>query len=206
MNAFDQIYEKNDWGFGSGHGSLPFVTKGYREFLEKFLLANQIKSVLDYGCGDWQFSRFVKWGQAKYIGVDVVAAVVERNNRKFASINVSFRVAPPSYAEIPSADLIVVKDVLQHWETDSINKFVKDVLPRFKYALITNCVEPVCNLNREIQKGEFRPLDLRLEPFNVDAQEVYTFPVPRVFSWTKFKHFPASKKAVLLIKNSSKPN
>ena len=27
MGVFDDIYERNLWGFGSGHGSLPAVTK-----------------------------------------------------------------------------------------------------------------------------------------------------------------------------------
>ncbi len=52
MSIFDEIYNKNIWGFGSGHGSLPSVTKGYRKFLENFIKDNNIKSVVDYGCGD----------------------------------------------------------------------------------------------------------------------------------------------------------
>ena len=34
---FDAIYSVNRWGIGSGAGSMPHVTAGYREFLQNFI-------------------------------------------------------------------------------------------------------------------------------------------------------------------------
>ena len=59
--TFQRIYENNLWGFGSGHGSLPRVTKSYRLFIENSIREKQISSAVDFGCGDWQFSRFIDW-------------------------------------------------------------------------------------------------------------------------------------------------
>jgi len=42
------------------------VTGPYRTSLEDFIRANGVRSVLDYGCGDWQFSRLIDWQQAFY--------------------------------------------------------------------------------------------------------------------------------------------
>jgi hypothetical protein len=66
---FEEIYRKNEWGYGSGHGSLPKHNKGYIEFLEKFIKDKNVRSVVDMGCGDWQFSRLVDWNGAQYQGI-----------------------------------------------------------------------------------------------------------------------------------------
>jgi SAM-dependent methyltransferase len=201
MSVFDKIYDNNVWGFGSGHGSLPSVTKGYRKFIEKFLETHDIKSVVDYGCGDWQFSRFINWKGAHYTGLDVAGRVIESNNQNFASGTVRFVVIDPSKKEVPSADLLITKDVLQHLTRSDVEDFLKHVLPRFKYALVTNCLLPEQDINRDISAGEFRPLDLRRQPFNLKADNVFTFDGPRVFSWRKFAFFRGWKKMVLLVKN-----
>ena len=201
MSNFEKIYHGNAWGFGSGHGSLPSVTKGYRGFIEDFLQRNKIKSVVDYGCGDWQFSRFVNWSGAHYTGVDVVKKVIESNNQKFASDRVVFRAIDPSATEVPPADLLISKDVLQHLAKNEIVGFLNKVLPRYKYALITNCVEPERDVNRDISTGEFRPIDLRKPPFNLKAEEVFRFSGPKKFSWRQIKFFHAWTKMVLLVRS-----
>ena len=201
MSAFDKIYESNYWGFGSGHGSLPSVTKGYRAFVENFLVTNKIRSVLDFGCGDWQFSRLIKWGDIQYTGVDIASSVIDRNNRRFRSNKISFQKIEPRIFELPEADLLISKDVLQHMPRVDIDLFLKDVLPKYKFALITNCSTPVDILNIDISAGEFRPLDLRKAPYNFDAECVFTFSVPDVFSWRQFRKFHGSTKTVLLVRN-----
>lgn len=59
--VFNRIYEDNVWLCGSGTGSLPKFNIGYIDFLSKFIKDNNIKSILDYGCGDWQFSRKMRY-------------------------------------------------------------------------------------------------------------------------------------------------
>ena len=63
-NEFTNIYEKELWGRGkgSGAGSRPKFNAPYISFLENFLRDNNIKSVIDFGCGDWQFSQYIDWG------------------------------------------------------------------------------------------------------------------------------------------------
>jgi SAM-dependent methyltransferase len=65
------------WGAGSGPGSASHETIAYRAFLQGFLQWNRVRSVVDLGCGDWQFSRFIDWSGVDYTGVDVVAPVIE---------------------------------------------------------------------------------------------------------------------------------
>ncbi|MEJ0090065.1 MAG: class I SAM-dependent methyltransferase [Limisphaerales bacterium] len=201
MTAFDKIYANGYWGFGSGHGSLPSVTKGYRAFLENFLAANHIKSVLDFGCGDWQFSRLINWGGIQYTGVDVAGKVIRRNKLKYASDNINFHALNSPAMDFPAADLLISKDVLQHMTRNDIFAFIKNILPRYKFALITNCVTPADRLNHDIGAGEFRALDLRMPPYDLAAEVVFSFSVPDIFSWRQFKSFKGSTKRVMLVKS-----
>jgi len=197
---FEDIYQNDRWGFGSGHGSLRSVTEGYRAFLQSFIEHNDIKSVVDYGCGDWQFSRYVNWEGVQYVGLEVVPSLVKRNNDRFASPNVRFAEAPESPDAIPRSDLLLVKDVLQHLTTEAIEDFIEKALPRARYALITNNVVPEEYQNGEITLGSFRPLDLRKPPFLLRATAVYSFGRRRrTFSIRHRKFFDPWQEVVLLV-------
>jgi SAM-dependent methyltransferase len=202
MNVFEQIYKSDAWGFGSGHGSLPSVTKGYRDFLQTFIDTNNITSVVDYGFGDWQFSRYINWEGVNYLGIEVVESLVDKNTKLYGQKNINFKKAPKNLADMTKADLIIVKDVLQHLETADVKKFIKIVLPKYKYALITNNLIPAERVNVDIETGSFRPLDLRLAPYNLDAIAVYKFGRrARTFSIRHRKFFDPWEEVVLLIAN-----
>lgn len=204
MNVFEEIYKNNSWGFGSGHGSLPAVTKGYCRFIQDFMRINEIKSVVDYGCGDWQFSRFINWQGIDYIGLEIVPDLVEKNNQLYGKKNIRFVFSPSDLSKLPEADLLLVKDVLQHLSENQIKEFIDKALPRYHFALITNGVEPLELLNRDIKTGRFRPLDLRKSPFYLDAAAVYTFGRKRrTFSIKEWKFFKPWQRIVLLYQNKN---
>jgi SAM-dependent methyltransferase len=171
---FEQIYARNEWG-GSGEGSRPKHTKGYADLLRRFLKDQRIKSVVDFGCGDWQFSRFIDWSGVDYHGYDIARPVVERNREQFSAPNVSFHAFDGDCASLPAADLLIVKDVLQHWSNESILAFLP-LLGRYRFAILTNCVNPsgpTANVN-DVDGGS-RPIDLRRPPFNLAAELIYQF-------------------------------
>src|SRR5689334_19166712 len=89
-NAFDDIYRHDRWTHGSGPGSLPSSTIEYRAFVERFIKENDVRTVTDLGCGDWQSSRLMDWSGLHYVGFDVVDFIVERNREQFARENVRF--------------------------------------------------------------------------------------------------------------------
>ncbi|PID43694.1 MAG: glycosyl transferase [Proteobacteria bacterium] len=174
-DRFEEIYKTNEWGHGSGEGSLPVHTRGYVRFIEKFLNTYNIRSVLDLGCGDWQFSRFIDWKSVSYTGYDVVEPVISFNREYFANEKTRFVHYSGNPKELPPADLLIAKDVMQHWSNETIEAFLP-VLGQYKFALLTNCVNPGgVTENRNIRDGEFRPLELRRPPFLLSAEEVYSF-------------------------------
>jgi len=164
--VFGDIYRNSWWGKGSGPGSAPDYTSGYRQALDGFLRANDIKSVIDIGCGDWQFSRLIDWHGADYVGFDVVPALIEENNRRFAQANVRFVEMPTDYEQLPAADLALCKDVMQHLSLAHAERLLSALERRVRYVVITNCVRPADRLNSEIRDGGWRPTDISQAPFS----------------------------------------
>jgi SAM-dependent methyltransferase len=209
-NRFQEIYERNEWTHGSGEGSLEIQTRGYRAFLQDFLAKKNIRTVVDMGCGDWQFSKLIDWTGIDYHGFDVAPVVISNNVDQFASDKVSFSLYSGNADELPPADLLIVKDVLMHLP----NQVVLDFLPnlkKYKYALITNCTNPINpnDVNKDIQPGDFRYIDLRMSPFNLESSLVYSFSKIET-GWisklrTMYHGFPGWKKLTLLVDNSGDP-
>jgi hypothetical protein len=177
VSVFEKIYHENIWGDGSGGGSLPEVVVPYKTYLENFLKIKNISSVVDLGCGDWQFSKYINWDGIDYLGVDVVENVILENKQKYLKQNISFaniNVLDQGFETIPDSDLLIAKDVLQHLANSNIKKMIDGMTSgKFKYALITN---DYSSINIDIQNGDTRPLDLRLPPFNMlEAKPVLNF-------------------------------
>lgn len=163
------------------------------DFVSHFIKANNIKTVVDIGCGDWQFSRHIDWSGVNYRGFDVVQSVVDRNQSEFGSDNVSFSKLD-SIDQIPECDLIVCKDVLQHLPLQDIFDLISSFRAKSKYSLLTNDISgdttpdiadekiiemTEANCNYEIQSGEARSIRLDREPFLLKAPTVLRF----VINW-----------------------
>jgi SAM-dependent methyltransferase len=198
--VFETIYAQNVWGHGSGEGSLPVHVRPYLNFLRRFLRSRRVASVVDFGCGDWQFSRSIHWGDIAYRGYDIVPAVVAANRLHYQTERISFHEVGTDFADLPPADLLLVKDVLQHWSDETIFSFLP-VLSRYRFALITNCVDPAgVTQNAPIADGGFRYLDVRLAPFSLKAEEVCSFANYRPLAKRLFEK-PRWVKKVLLVEN-----
>ncbi len=174
---FSRIYEKEEWG-GSGPGSGAYFTIEYRAFLQRFMALNNVRSMVDIGCGDWQFSRFLDLEGVNYIGFDVVQFIVERNRARYSGNNIRFEVMPDDVAMLPGADLLIMKDVMQHLPNDIIQLYLAKVVPRYRWALITNSYQKQQNpVNADIEIGSFRCIDLQAPPFSVGAPYVFEYHV-----------------------------
>jgi SAM-dependent methyltransferase len=186
---FDRIYREDLWGGGSGSGSTEESTRAYRQFLHNFLRSNAVRSVLDLGCGDWQFSRHMDWNGIAYLGVDVSKVVLE-NTRSFARPGVEFRHLDAVTEPLPAADLLIAKDVLQHWSNADILALLPK-LPSFRFALITNGFLPGAEdqTNADIAPGmHCRPVDLLRPPFGLPGAYVAWFMADEpkyVFLWAR---------------------
>jgi SAM-dependent methyltransferase len=176
--VFTEIYQSGFWnenGF-SRSGAEIRVNKGYVALLQDFMQKNHIHKVVDLGCGDWQFSRYIDWSGIEYIGYDVVKYVIERNQKNFAQPSIMFIQGDALEIELPEADLLICKDVLQHLSNEDILQLLEQ-LYKFKHCLITNDVNHVTlsSKNPDILRGDYRPLDLTRPPFNLEGKKLLTF-------------------------------
>jgi SAM-dependent methyltransferase len=176
--TFETIYEDNDWEFGSGYGSLPQNTIGYRKFLQEFLEEHHIHSVVDVGCGDWQISRLMNWSAVNYLGIDIAKNIIEHDRRKYEETGVRFQQGSLT-DELAVADLLIVREVLQHLPLDVIFRFLeRNVFTgRFGYVLATNEMLKPGEVNADAKvNGQVpaRGLNLSAAPFHVQGlEEVY---------------------------------
>ena len=165
---------------GSGPGSMVKYARPYMDFLEQFLKEKKIKTVVDLGCGDWEFSQHINWGDVEYRGYDVVEGVIRENTKTYGNDRIHFIHADILKMDIPEADLLLCKDVLIHLP----NKDVKNILEKtnhIKYRLFTNCrsfadsSELNSQLNKDIPLGKFRVLDLSQPPFEAQGKVVFRY-------------------------------
>lgn len=168
-STFSDIYINHKWVRGSGRGSDKECTDKYRSLLYEILKEYNIKSIIDYGCGDWKMLSSFKFDENQtYVGYDIVELVIEANKRKFSSKNIKFYKINNSLDELFPADIIMIKDVFQHWNNRNILNFIKHILPKYKYSLITNTYNYTQN-NKDIEIGKCRSLDLEDYPFNMNS-------------------------------------
>ena len=164
MKIFSNIYKYNLWGFGSGTGSLKFNNQKYIDFMNDFLKNHtDVSSIIDLGCGDWQLHKHINLNNQQYLGIDIVEKVIKVNKKKYGKPKINFLCNNFLEDKIPNADLIIVKDVLQHLSDDNIKAFLNNIKNvKYKYLLITNFNN---HKNKDIKTGQFRPLCLCNEPF-----------------------------------------
>lgn len=188
--AFSKIYDRHTWKGRSlsGPGSDAERTHEFRVLLAQFMKEHGIQSVVDLGCGDWSYSQLIDWTGISYTGIDTVDTVVEKNQRLHAQDNISFLCRDAAQQDLPSADLIIVKEVLQHLP----NKDVQTILSKlqaFRYAIFVNDVshhirgswrklwrwQPICPTNTDVAPGGYRLLALQKPPFNLAAMRLLTY-------------------------------
>ena len=170
-DTFNRIYAEGTWGTNvagkgtSGTGSTVEITREYRAYVEDFIKKHSVKSVVDAGCGDWSFSSAMDWGEASYLGVDIASDVIAAVRNKHEKGKIKFQVGDIT-DELPAAELLISKDVLQHLSNELVHKFIRNNLRKgkYKWVILTN---DRGSENRDVASGGYRAIDLAAPPFEV---------------------------------------
>ena len=170
-SVFTRIYDRGVWGGGSGAGSNIEHTVLYAGLVQYLLASKAVRSVVDLGCGDWRFSRYIDFHGVDYLGVDIVPSVVTSNNAHYGAPGIRFELADVASFALPECDLVLCKDVFQHLDNSSVSKVCAQ-LTRARLWLITNDFHPS---NEDCENGDTRPLDPTVPPFRLDARPVLAF-------------------------------
>jgi SAM-dependent methyltransferase len=166
--TFFKIYSKNAWGNGSGDGSHPNAVVDYCQVLTDTIKTYNIKSVLDYGCGDWQFSKLIDWENLvdSYTGVDVIDTLIQHHTQHYVTNKIKFQTVTENF-EFPKVDLIICKDVLQHLPNNIVSKLLNSFESSSTYMLITNDANIDASISlQDCNMGGWHPLNLTNNPWN----------------------------------------
>jgi hypothetical protein len=194
QDIFTNIYEEEMWGSNnndeykgsSGGGSDIELNKlTYIPIVKKFISDNNIKNIVDLGCGDFKCGSLIYDElEISYTGYDAYDKIIMFNQRhnlslKFNFIHLDFY---NKKEEIVNGDLCILKDVLQHWNYIEIYNFLDYLIDnkKFKYILICNCSFQAID-NVIIKNGEFTPLNCNFFPLKkYNPIELYNYSTKQI--------------------------
>ena len=118
---------KSNYKFYSGPGShFPELVDNYISGVKKFLTSLPKKpNVVDLGCGDFSIGSKIRKLCDNYIAVDIFDELINFNKKKYADLNVDFRILDITCDELPSGDICFIRQVLQHLSNESIIMLLK---------------------------------------------------------------------------------
>jgi 2-polyprenyl-3-methyl-5-hydroxy-6-metoxy-1,4-benzoquinol methylase len=126
QSAFSKIYDSAYWGAEhlSGMGSTVEATAPVRAVIERVVKEFGIRSVTDVACGDmaWMpiaLDRLRDGGYpVDFTGCDIVPSLIEQHSARFPELR--FQQLDFVSEPIPSADLIICREALQHLPVEDI--------------------------------------------------------------------------------------
>ena len=183
-DVMTQIYEMSLWGgaafdFYSGIGSHdPKIIDSYLKAIITFLETHNKKlTVCDLGCGDFNIGKHLTKYSKKYIALDIVENLIDRNKKLYKADNLEFYCLDIIEDKLPIGDCIILRQVLQHLSNNEIEKVIKKITA-YKYIILTEHL-PLANFiaNKDIISGQGIRLKLNsgvniLEPpFNLKIKQ-----------------------------------
>lgn len=172
--VFAEIYTKALWKWWggasySGPGSELAYTENLRFYMPILFERFGIRTIVDAGCGDFHWMRFVPLtSDMSYVGIDIVPRVIAVNQRRYADARRSFRVANIVTDPLPTADLILCRDCLFHLSNRDLVRVLRNfVASNSRYLLTGSHVNDGSFVNTDIHTGHFRLIDLFSAPFHL---------------------------------------
>jgi SAM-dependent methyltransferase len=188
--VFTKVYEEGWWGdsaeFDSGEGSVDdgFVIP-YVASVVRFIEEHGVQRVVDLGCGDFQVGRRIvnDAPTTEYIGVDIVRSLIARNRRLYEDRRVKFIHANLISDPLPTGDLALVRQVLQHLSNAEIATILRK-FEQYRYVLVTEHLATGKGVspNRDkahgpdVRANRRSGVFIELPPFSLPAETLFETP------------------------------
>lgn len=151
----------------SGDASGTEATASIRAFLPGLIRDLRIASLIDAPCGDCHWMGLIDFcGVDDYLGIDIVAELVEQNVLRYGSAGRRFMRADVTCDPLPSADLLICRDLLIHLGDEDVLAALKNISASGIRWLLTTSFSAARN-NADIVSGSFRPIALEAPPFSL---------------------------------------
>lgn len=169
-HTFSEIYSKGVWNDNdskipkSGPGSTLENSESFVKFLDNFCESHKIGSIVDVGCGDMTWMHTTKsFSICNYTGIDIVPSLIESHRSKYPKQ--TFLNLNAITEELPSGDVVIVRDVLFHLYHDDIRKLLQNIRGKYKYYLLTSC-DNISNVD-VLDMYHYHMVNLTIQPFNI---------------------------------------
>ena len=111
-----------------GEGSYIHNTVQTRLFISNVVKNYDIESVVDLGCGDWNWMKHVNFGKAIYTGIDLDCRFIEANKKKYFYPTYDFICADAVYGKINYGDLVICRDLLLHLPEVEVLRVLQNIV------------------------------------------------------------------------------
>jgi len=167
--AFTQLYRSRGWlepESVSGPGSTLRRTHVIRRELPALFRDLHVRSVLDAGCGDFNWFQAMELELDRYVGVEVVEELVAINQERYGTDRRQFASLDVTRDDLPRVDLIFCRDCLVHLKNGQIRAALRNFRRSGStYLLATTFTGD--HPNEEAPLGGWRPVNLERAPFNL---------------------------------------
>ncbi len=167
--VFTDIYRSNGWGEAetvSGPGSTRARTAALRGELGALLEELGVRSLLDAGCGDCNWILMPGAELERYVGVEVVPALVAANRERHGGPGREFLCLDLVHQRLPRADLIFSRDCLVHLPNAHILGALRNFRRSGARFLLTTTFR-ARGENPDVPIGGWRPINLEARPFDL---------------------------------------
>lgn len=157
----------------SGYGSTLNLTKTVRSFLTNTILKYNIKSILDLGCGDFNWMSKIDLSNINYTGYDCHEQLIKENTIKYGKDNIKFECKDILNCNYPEVDLILCRDVMFHLNQSLAEKLLSKIKQSNSiFLLATTFPNNIKNFSQikissGIKEWYFHMINLDIEPFNM---------------------------------------
>jgi hypothetical protein len=172
---FEYIHRTNLWGSPesiSGLGSQLDATARLRAELPGLLERLGMRTLVDIPCGDFSWLSTVRLPIERYIGGDIVGAIVAKNAERYRASYpwAEFRRLDLTRDPLPEGDALLCRDCLVHLPYASIRAaFGNIVRSGIRYVMMTTFIGD--RANTDIEPGDWRPLNFQRPPFSLPRPE-----------------------------------
>lgn len=164
---FEDIIHNHKWcDVLCGSGSTLAYTALLRQSLPTIIKRYGMTSMLDAPCGDFSWMSLVEFPQGfEYKGGDIVESMIISNRHQYPQIQ--FQVLDISQDTLPAVDMIFIRDCLIHLSDRDVLRVLDNICSSsVKYAMLTNYKAQHAQIS-DIRTGDFRPINMRANPFNL---------------------------------------
>lgn len=165
---FSRVYRKNLWGGVeslSGPGSTLRATASLCPQLIDLFRELGVRTLVDAGCGDFNWLSHADLNQIQYIGLDVVPQVIDSLRQRYKTPTRHFLLHDITKS-IPMGDLALCRHAMQHLPNRDVLRFLKAVRrSQTRYLLMTTY--PTVAENIDTYRGGFRRNNMQKSPFDL---------------------------------------